>query len=116
MDNVLYSQNEERIRELVCKYENVDTKNIKDYYDIRKYKMDQCELRLRLILKKYYIGKKITKEDKKLASGYVMFSSQKLIDRVLTDPDDYLTEALIINYGSGDFNNEEEVILKKIMY
>lgn len=116
MDNGLYSLNEERIRELICKYENVDTKNIKDYYDIRKYKMDQCELRLRLILKKYYIGKKITKEDKKLASGYVMFSSQKLIDHVLTDPDDYVTEALIINYGSGDFNNEEEVILKKIMH
>ena len=49
MDNGLYSLNEERIRELICKYENVDTKNIKDYYDIRKYKMDQCELKLRLI-------------------------------------------------------------------
>ena len=60
MDNGLYSLNEERIRELICKYENVDTKNIKDYYDIRKYKMDQCELKLRLILKKYYNGKKIT--------------------------------------------------------
>ena len=45
-----------------------------------------------------------------------MFSSQKLIDHVLTDPDDYVTEALIINYGSGDFNNEEEDILKKIMH
>ena len=116
MDKELYLQNEEKIKELVCKYENVDTKSIKDYYHISKYKMDQCELKLRLILKKYYIGKKITKEDKKLASGYVMFSNQKLINNVLTDPDDYVTEALIINYGSGDFNNEEEDILKKIMH
>ena len=73
-------ENEKRIIYLSNKYRDSDINSIKDdYIEFIQYLKNNCELCLRLILKKHYNGEPLSEEEQEKINKYLFFSNPKIL-------------------------------------
>ena len=75
------------------------------------YQQKECELRLRIILNKWYHNEPLTDQDFHLVSGYTFYTFGGFSDADGPDPVSFNS---MIQYASGNFSQEEKEMLKAI--
>lgn len=106
--------NEKKINDLSKKYNGIDIKSLQEeYFKYLEYLKDNCELNLRIILRKYYNNEELSEEDKQKIGRYVLYSNPSIFSSEVDGPS--ISEIMLkSSYGSGNFSNDERITLANI--
>ena len=107
-------ENEKRIIYLSNKYRDSDINSINDdYIELIQYLKNNCELCLRLILKKHYNGEPLNEEEQEKINKYLFFSNPNLFSPE-TDGPTFTALILQSTYGAREFSDDEREKLMMI--